>query len=112
MEAKTVSKNTGISARKMRAVVDLVRGKSVNDALTILKFTPTPHARIVARAVKTAAADAEKVHNATIDNLKIVQISADEAATLRRYRARARGRAGSIHRRSSHITVVVGDQEA
>jgi len=112
MEAKTVAKNTGISARKMRAVVNLVRGKSVNDALTILKFTPTPHARIVARAVKTAAADAEKVHNATIDNLKIVQISADEAATLRRYRARARGRAGSIHRRSSHITVVVGDQEA
>jgi large subunit ribosomal protein L22 len=112
MEAKTVSKNTGISARKMRAVVDLVRGKSVNDALTILKFTPTPHAEIVARAVKTAAADAEKVHNASIDSLKIVQITADEAPTLRRYRARARGRAGSVHRRSSHITVVVGDQEA
>jgi large subunit ribosomal protein L22 len=56
MEAKSVSKNTGISARKMKLVVDMVRGKSVNEALTILKFTPTPHARIVARTLKTAAA--------------------------------------------------------
>jgi large subunit ribosomal protein L22 len=111
MEVKSVSKNTGISARKMRAVVDLVRGKNVNDALTILKFTPTPHARIVARAVKAAAADAEKVHSANVDNLKVLQIFADQAATLRRYRARSRGRASTIHRRSSHITVIVGDQE-
>ena len=95
----------------MRAVIDLVRGKSVNDALTILKFAPTPHARIVERAVKTAAADAEKVYNADRDSLKVLRITADEAATLRRYRARSRGRAGSVHRRSSHITVVVGDQE-
>jgi large subunit ribosomal protein L22 len=111
MEVKSVSKNTGISARKMRVIVDLVRGKSVNDALTILKFTPSPHARLVAKVVKAAAADAEKVNNLAVDNLKVVEIHADEAATLRRYRARSRGRASSIHRRSSHITVVVGDQE-
>jgi large subunit ribosomal protein L22 len=111
MEVKSVSKNTGISPRKMRLIVDLVRGKSVNDALTILKFTPSPHARIVSKAVKAAASDAEKVHNASIDNLKVVAIHADEAPTLRRYRARARGRASSIHRRSSHITVIVGEQE-
>jgi large subunit ribosomal protein L22 len=83
----------------------------VNDALTILKFTPSPHARLVAKAVKAAASDAEKAHNLTIDNLKVVKIHADEAATLRRYRARSRGRASSIHRRSSHITVIVGEQE-
>ena len=111
MEVKSVSKNTGISARKMRVIVDLVRGKSVNDALTILKFTPSPHARLVAKVVKAAAADAEKVHNLDIDGLKVVQIHADEAVTLRRYRARSRGRASRIHRRSSHITVVVGEQE-
>ncbi|MDO9333909.1 MAG: 50S ribosomal protein L22 [Dehalococcoidales bacterium] len=111
MEVKSVSKNIGISARKMRVIVDLVRGKSVNDALTILKFTPSPHARLVAKVVKAAASDAENVHNLTIDDLKVVKIHADVAATLRRYRARSRGRASSIHRRSSHITVVVGEQE-
>ena len=111
MEVKSVSKNTGISARKMRVIVDLVRGKSVNDALTILKFTPSPHARLVAKVVKAAASDAEKAHNISIEGLKVVEIHADEAATLRRYRARSRGRASSIHRRSSHITVVVGGQE-
>ncbi|HXY73886.1 MAG TPA: 50S ribosomal protein L22 [Dehalococcoidales bacterium] len=111
MEAKSVSKNTGISARKMKLVVDMVRGKSVNEALTILKFTPTPHAKLVARTVKTAAADAEKNQNANVENLKIKAIYADEAMTMRRYRARARGRAGAVKRRSSHVTVVVGEQE-
>jgi large subunit ribosomal protein L22 len=111
MEVKSVSKNTGISARKMRAIVDLVRGKNVNDALTILKFTPSPHARMVAKVVKAAASDAEKLHSIAFDNLKVVEIFADVATTLRRYRARARGRASSIHRRSSHITVIVGEQE-
>lgn len=111
MEVKSVSKNTGISARKMRVIVDLVRGKSVNDALTILKFTPSPHAHIVAKVVKAAVSDAEKVYNLSIDDLKVVEIHADEATTLRRYRARSRGRASAIHRRSSHITVVVGEQE-
>jgi large subunit ribosomal protein L22 len=95
----------------MRVIVDLVRGKSVNDALTILKFTPSPHARLVAKVVKAAASDAENVHNISIDGLKVVEIHADVAATLRRYRARSRGRASSSHRRSSHITVVVGEQE-
>ena len=111
MEVKSISKNTGISARKMRLIVDLVRGKSVNDALTILRFTPSPHARMVAKVVKTAASDAEKVYNLNTDDLKVVKIYADEATTLRRYRARSRGRASTIRRRSSHITVVVGDQE-
>jgi large subunit ribosomal protein L22 len=111
MEVKSVSKNTGISPRKMRALVDLVRGKSVNDALTILKFTPSPHAKRVARVVKSAASDAEKLHNVLIENLKVVAIYSDEAQTLRRYKARARGRASPVLRRSSHITVIVGEQE-
>jgi large subunit ribosomal protein L22 len=111
MEVKSVARNTGISASKMRALVNLVRGKNVNEALTILKFAPSPHARIVAKVVKTAASDAETLHNISADNLKVVEIHADEAATLRRFRARARGRSSRILRRSSHITVIVGEQE-
>ncbi len=112
MEVTSVAKNTGISASKMRLLVDLVRGRSVNEALTILKFTPSPNAKIVAKVVKTAASDAESLHNATIDTLRIIEIRADEAVTLRRFQARARGRANHILKRSSHITVTVGDQEA
>ena len=111
MEVKSVSKNTGVSARKIKNLVDLVRGKGVNDALNILQFAASPHGRIVAKVVKTAASDAETLHNLTADNLKVIRIYADEAVTLKRFKARARGRAGSVLRRSSHITVVVGDQE-
>jgi len=111
MEVKSVSKNTGIAPQKMRLIADLVRGKKVNDALNVLKFAPTPHARLVAKVVKAAASDAERLHNVSMDSLRVKEIRADEATTLRRYRARARGRAGAVLKRSSHITVVVGEQE-
>jgi len=112
MEVKSVVKNTGISPRKMRAVVDLVRGKSVEEALTILKFASSPHASIVAKIIKAAVADAETAHNLSAANLKVVKISSDEAMTLKRYKARSRHRVSPILKRSSHITVVVGEQEA
>ncbi|MBN1643337.1 MAG: 50S ribosomal protein L22 [Dehalococcoidales bacterium] len=112
MEVKSVVKNTGISPRKMKALVDLVRGKSVEEALTILKFTSSPHAVVVAKVIKSAAADAEKVHNLSASDLKVVKISSDEAVTLKRYKARSRHRVSPILKRSSHITVVVGEQEA
>ena len=108
---KSVAKNTGVSARKMRRLVDLVRGKPVDEALTMLKFTPSPNARIVAKVVKSAAADAESVYQIPSSDLKIVGIAADEAQTLKRYRAGARRRVKPILKRSSHITVVVADQE-
>jgi len=111
MEVKSVSKNTGVSPRKIKTLVDLVRGKPVDEALTILKFAASPHGRIVAKLVAAAAADAEVQQQGTRDNLKILKIYADEAPTLRRYKARSRGRASPILRRSSHITVIVGDQE-
>jgi large subunit ribosomal protein L22 len=111
MEVKSVAQNTGISASKMKLLVDLVRGKSVNEALIILRFTPSPHAQIIAKVVKTASADAEKLHNISVENLTVKQIYADEATTLRRFKARSRGRASPILKRSSHITVIVGDQE-
>ena len=111
MQVKTVAKNTGVSARKIRRVVDLVRGKPVDEALTILKFVPTPHARIVAKAVKTAAADAESVYQILSADLRVMAIFADDAPTLKKFRAGARRRVKPILRRSSHVTVVVADQE-
>ena len=111
MEVKAVTKNTGISPRKVRPLVDLVRGRKVDEALTILKFTPTPTARVVAKVVKSAAANAENNFQMSTADLRIVSIFANEARTLKRYRPRSRGRVSPILRRSSHITVVVTEQE-
>jgi large subunit ribosomal protein L22 len=111
MEVRAVSKNTGISPRKVRPLVDLVRGKKVDEALALLKFAPTPTARVVAKVVKSAVANAENNFQLSPSDLKIVTIFADEARTLKRYRPRARGRASPILKRSSHITVIVAGEE-
>ncbi len=111
MQTKSVAKDTGVSARKMRLLVDLVRGKPVDEALTILRFVPSPNARIVAKVVKSAAADAESVYQIPSADRKVVGIAADEARTMKRFRAGARRRVKPILKRSSHITVVVADQE-
>ena len=111
MEVRAVAKNTGLSARKVRLLADMVRGKGVDEALTLLKFTPTPKARLVAKTVKSAAANAENNFQMSPSELKIVNIFADEARPLKRFRPRARGRVGPIIKRSSHLTVVVAEQE-
>ena len=107
MEVRAVAKDTGISPRKVRRLVDMVRGKRVDEALAILKYTPTPTARLVAKTVKSAAANAENNFQMSPSELKIIRIMADEARTMKRFRPRARGRAAPILKRSSHITVVV-----
>ena len=112
MEVKAVAKDTGISPRKVRPLVDMVRGKRVDDALNILKFVPTPTARVIAKVVKTAAANAENNFQMSPSDLKIVSIFADQARTLKRYRPRARGRVNPILKRSSHITIIVAEQES
>jgi large subunit ribosomal protein L22 len=111
MEIRAVAKKIGISPRKVRLVLDLVRGKRVDEAMAILKFAPTPTARVVAKVVKSAAANAENNYQMTPADLKIVKIFADEAKMMRRFRPRSRGRASPILKRSSHITVVVAEQE-
>jgi len=88
----------------------MVRGKGIEDALTILKHTPLPGARVVAKVVQSAAANAENNLLLESEDLRIVGIYANKGPSLKRFRARARGRAGSIIKRSSHITVIV-DQE-
>ena len=110
MEVKAVAKNTGISPRKLRLIVDIIRGKGVEEALSILKFTPSPSARVVAKVVKPAAANAENNFQMSPD-LRIVSISVDVAPTMKRFRPRARGRMNRILKRSGHITVVVTEEE-
>jgi len=111
MKVIAKAKDIGVSPRKMRLLVNMVRGKKVDEALTILNFTPTPRARIVAKVVKSAAANAENNFQMSPQDLKVVDIFADEARTLKRFRPRARGRANPILKRSSHITVIVSDEE-
>ncbi len=111
MEVSAIAKNTNVSPRKVRLIVDMVRGKKVDEALTLLKFTATPMAKVVAKVVKSAAANAENNFQMEPSDLKIVNIFADEARTLKRFRARARGRVNYIKKRSSHIKVIVAEEE-
>jgi large subunit ribosomal protein L22 len=111
MEVSATAKYIRTSPYKLRLIVDTVRGKKVYEALTILRFLPSPAARTVAKAVKSAADNAENNYEMTPDDLRIVRIFVDEGPTLKRYRAGPRGRAKPILKRSSHITVVVEEEE-
>jgi large subunit ribosomal protein L22 len=95
----------------MRPLVDMVRGKKDDEALNLLRFTPTPKAKVVAKLVRSAAANAENNFQMDPADLKIVRIYVDDARSLRRFRPRSRGRVSPIRKHSSHITVVVAEQE-
>lgn len=109
MEAKAIARYIRLSPDKAREVVGLVRGKSVDEALSILRFTPQRAAGAVAKVIKSAAANAE--HNNDMDptRLFVARIYVDQGPSLRRFRPRAYGRANVIKHRTSHITVVVSD---
>ena len=111
MPVKASVTNTGVSVKNLKPIVDLVRGTSVEKALQILQFLPSPAAAQVAKVVKSAAANAENELLARTSELHIVEIYADEGPRLKRFRARARGRVNRITKRSSHITVVVDEGE-
>ncbi len=111
MEVRAIQKDTGVPASKVRPLANLIRGKEVEQALTMLKFIPTPKARLVAKVVQSAAANAENNFQMDPADLKVVKIYVDEATSLRRYRPRSRGRVSPVRKRSSHITVVVAEQE-
>ena len=111
MPATASAKNTGISVKKLKPIVDLVRGKRLDEAMEILQFLPSPAAAQVAKVVKSAGANAENEMLANTSDLRVVEIYADEGPRLKRFRARARGRGARIIRRNSRITVVV-DEEA
>jgi large subunit ribosomal protein L22 len=111
MEVSATAKYLPVSARKVRLVLDQLPGKRVGDAMVLLRYLPTPHARIVAKVVKSAAANAENNFSLNAGELRIKRAFAGEARTLKRFRARARGRAAPILHRTSHITVVVEEEE-
>jgi large subunit ribosomal protein L22 len=94
-------------ARKARLVLDNVRGRTVPEARTVLAFTPRAAAREIDRVLASAVANAESAHGLDGDELVIVAAYADEGPTLKRWRARARGRVNRIRKRTCHITVVV-----
>ncbi len=107
MKVKVVAKDIGIPPRKVRRVVDMVRGKSVEEALTILRFVPSPAAAAVAKVIRSAAANAENNYQTPAPSLRVVAIYADEGRTLKRFRPQSRGRISPILKRSSHVTVLV-----
>ena len=99
-----------ISPQKCRLVADMVRGKSVGEALQVLSFTPKKGAALVKKVLESAIANAEHNHGADIDELKVKTVMVDEAPFFKRYQARARGRGARILKRNSHITVEVADE--
>ena len=110
MRVKAVAMDVGVSPRKARLVVDMVRGKKVDEALTILNFSSTPSAKVVAKVIKSAAANAESNLQMSPVDLRVAAIFVDEARTLKRFRPKSRGRVSPILKRSSHITVLVEEK--
>ncbi|HEX2371973.1 MAG TPA: 50S ribosomal protein L22 [Solirubrobacterales bacterium] len=95
------------SPRKVRQLADQVRGLQIDDARALLQFSPKGAARDVANVIDSAAANAENNHDLVADDLEIAEIFVDEGPTLRRWRARARGRATRIDRRTCHLSVAL-----
>lgn len=112
VEVRAIEKQVRMSPQKVRLVLETIRGKPVKEALAILQFLPQRAAGPVAKAVKSAAANAESNFNLDPDELVVVHASAGEGRTLKRFMPRARGRVNQILKRSSHITVAVREKEA
>ncbi len=110
MEVRAVAKNVGVSPLKVRRVIDLVRGRKAEEAVSMLRYLPSPMARAVTKVVQSAMANAENNYQIAPGDLRIVRIFADEGPRMKRIRSAARGRAAPILRRSSHITVVVAEE--
>lgn len=111
MEAKATAKYVRMSPSKLKPVTDLVRGKDLNEALTILKFTSGKGAELVEKVVQSAAANAENNHDMNPDELYVAEIYANQGPTMKRFRAGAQGRASMILKRTSHIAVTLRSRE-
>ena len=112
MEAKAVAKYVRMSPIKLKPVTDLVRGKDLAEALTILRFTPGKGAELVEKVVRSAAANAENNFDINVDDLYIAEIYANQGPTMKRGRPGSQGRASIILKRSSHIGVTLKERNA
>jgi large subunit ribosomal protein L22 len=110
MEARSILRMVRLSPQKARLVADQVRGKPLQKALDLLKFSDKKAAGIIYKVVWSAMSNAENSFGADIDTLKVSEIFVDGGPVLKRMHARAKGRGSSIHKPTSHITVVVSDQ--
>jgi large subunit ribosomal protein L22 len=99
----------GVSTVNLRRVANLVRGKPVDEAVTTLKFIPSPAAVVVRKAIESATANATNNDLKDREKLKVKSVTANEGPMIRRFRPKARGRAGAFNRATSHVTVVVDD---
>ncbi|MGD8192770.1 50S ribosomal protein L22 [Brevibacillus ginsengisoli] len=110
MESKAVARYIRIAPRKVRLVVDLIRGKQVGEALAILKHTPRAASPVVEKLLNSAIANAENNFEMDVNSLVVGKVFVDQGPTLKRFRPRAMGRASRIHKRTSHITVVLNEK--
>src|SRR5262245_16518571 len=108
-QVRAQAKWVRMSARKARLVLDNVRGRTVPEARTVLAFTPRAAAREIDRVLASAVANAESAHGMDGDELFVMEAYADDGPTLKRWRARARGRVNRIRKRTCHITIVVAE---
>ncbi len=110
MEAKAVAKYIRIAPRKIRIVMDLIRGKNIGEAFAILKYTPKVGAEVIEKVLKSAVANAEHNNDLNVDKLYVAAAYVDQGPTLKRIHPRSRGQAFKILKRSSHVTVVVKER--
>ena len=112
MEVKAVLRYVRISPQKVRKVIATVKGEPVERGLSVLKFMPQKGAKIVEKLVRSAVANADQNPDMDVDSLVIRNIVADQGPTLKRFKARARGRGTRILKRTSHITVILAEELA
>ena len=112
MEVRAVSKYVRISPQKVRKVVDDLKGKPVESGLQKLKFMPQKAANILEKIIRSAVANADQNADIDVDMLVIRNITADQGPSLKRWKARARGRGTRILKRTSHITVILAEENS
>jgi len=111
VEVRSFARSAPASPKKVRLILDEVRGKRVDEAMALLRYMTSPHSELVAKAVRSAAANAENNYDMDPRRLRVTQAFAGDAEKVRRVMPRARGRGDIIRRRSSNITIVVEEEE-
>ena len=111
LEAKAILRYARISSRKVKIVADLIRGKNIDEALAIVKFTPKASSEIIEKLLKSAIANAENNHDMKHERLYVAEIYANQGPTLKRIRPAAKGSAVRIRKRTSHITIVLKERQ-
>ena len=110
MEARAIAKYVRMSPMKVGVVLDLIRGKNVNEAFAILQYTPKDAAVVINKVLKSAVANAENNHGMDVSSLYVAEVFANQGPTLKRVQPRAQGRAFRIRKRTSHITIVLKER--